>query len=388
MIKRTLEGSLKKASRQFPVLAVLGPRQSGKTTLVRNIFPQHPYLSLEDPDTRLFAQSDPRAFLEKYQGGAIFDEAQKTPLLFSYLQRVVDERKSGMPFILTGSQNFLLHEKISQTLAGRVKLFTLLPLSMEELAGSSFTFRNANEFIFKGGYPRIYDKKMMPRDWYPSYIQTYLERDVRDIKHITDLGVFQKFLKLCAGRVGQLVNFSSLGEECGVSHNTIRSWISVLESSYIIFLLPPYYKNWKKRLVKMPKLYFYDTGLASSLLGIEDEAQLATHFLAGSLFENFVIAELIKHRLHRGRPAQFYFWRDKTGHEIDCIIEEKGQIVPIEIKAGKTVASDWFAHLGYFGALAKIPSGYIIYGGEEDQKRSGGNVVSFRNCASVIGAKT
>lgn len=385
MIERTLSSHIRKLARKFPVLAITGPRQSGKTTLVKHIFPKLAYVSLEDLDVRTFAEEDPRGFLRKYTHGAIFDEVQRVPKLFSYLQGYVDSRSSGQPFVLTGSQNFLLHEKLTQTLAGRVALLKLLPLSFQELAPTLDAMVPFEDVMFRGFYPRIYDKNLKPSEWYPSYVQTYIERDVRQIKNITDLITFQKFMKLCAGRAGQLLNYSSLATDCGITHNTAKSWISLLEASFIVFLLQPHHKNWNKRLVKMPKLYFFDTGLACSLLGIEEKKQLGTHYLFGNLFENFIIAELFKERLHSGKEPHYYFWRDKSGHEIDCLKEEAGILKPIEIKAGRTIRPEAYKNLEYWNRLSKSDprNGFVVYGGDEDQKRSVAHVVSWRRLADI-----
>jgi predicted AAA+ superfamily ATPase len=380
MIKRTLEKKLKQLWAQFPIINLTGPRQSGKTTLVKGAFDSLDYVSLEDPDNREFAQNDPHGFLATYNKGAIIDEAQRIPDLFSYIQTVVDTNNRPGMFILTGSQNFLLNENISQTLSGRVAVLKLLPFSLEELSGTSFDFSGYPAALFKGFYPRIYDFDLDPRDWYPGYVQTYLERDVRLIKNITDLGLFQRFLRLCAARTGQILNLSSLALDCGISQNTVKSWLSVLETSYILFLLKPHLKNFNKRLIKMPKLYFYDPGLACYLLGIENEKQLDTHYLRGGLMESMVISEFFKYRLNRGRDPNCYYWRDKTGHEIDCILETGDKLIPVEIKSGKTVKSDFFAGLSYWNTLSgQDPAkSLLIYGGEKKETRSLGTVLGWR----------
>lgn len=386
MIKRELSKKLKELASKFPVVSVIGPRQSGKTTLVKYVFPKMSYVSLEDLDTREFALKDPRGFLATYESGAIIDEIQRVPQLFSYIQTVVDNKRCAGHFILTGSQNMLLLENISQTLAGRVAILRLLPLSLEELKAAGYKLADSEEFIFNGFYPRIYDKKISPNDWYPSYIQTYLERDVRLIKNISDLNTFQKFIKLCVGRIGQILNLTSLGNDCGITHNTAKAWLSVLDASYIIFLLKPYYKNFNKRLIKMPKLYFFDTGLACSLLGVHDKTQLNTHYLKGSLFENLIISELIKHRFNRGADHDCYYWRDKTGNEVDCVIESGGSLLQVEIKSGKTIADDFFSGMEYFSKLASKEhiNSYLVYNGEENQKRTVANVMSWKNVVSVF----
>lgn len=381
MIHRILSKKLKAAAREFPAVALIGPRQSGKTTLVKSVFPALQYVSLEELDNREFAKADPRGFLATYSQGVIIDEAQRAPELFSYIQGVVDSHKRPGQFILTGSQNFLLQETISQSLAGRVAIFTLLPFSLGELGGKRSPAKDFTEYLFKGFYPALYDKKVNIGDWYSNYIKTYVERDVRQIKHITDLHAFQKFVRLCAGRVGQLLNLSSLANDAGITHNTAKAWLSVLEASFIVFLLQPHHKNFNKRLVKMPKLYFYDPGLVSSLWGVTDKNQLLSHPFKGNLFETFIIAECIKYQMHRGLSPNCYFWRDKVGHEIDCLIDAAGVLTPIEIKSGHTVTDDYFANLKYWRALsgAHAERSFVVYGGERNERRSAGNVVGWQH---------
>lgn len=386
MIKRALSQKLKWLSSKFPVVSVVGPRQSGKTTLVKNVFPKLTYVSLEDLDIREFALQDPRGFLSNYRNGAIIDEVQRVPDLFSYIQTFVDQQNTTGNFILTGSQNFLFQENISQTLAGRTAILTLLPLSLGELKETPYKLKGSQDYILKGFYPRIYDQKIPPADWYPNYIQTYIERDARLIKNISNLNTFQKFIRLCAGRSGQILNLSSLGNDCGITHNTAKAWLSVLESSYIVFLLRPYYKNFNKRLIKMPKLYFYDTGLVCSLLGIQNREQLVTHYLKGSLFETLIISEIIKKSFNKGILPHCYYWRDKTGHEIDCLIEKGIATVSIEIKSGKTINDDFFAGLKYWHKItgAGTGSSFVVYNGEENQKRTAGEVISWKNLDSIL----
>lgn len=386
MLKRILAKKLKGLALKFPVVCITGPRQSGKTTLVKSIFFDKDYASLEDPDTREFALNDPRGFLATYGRGVIIDEVQRVPSLFSYIQTAVDLKNRPGRFILTGSQNILLQENISQTLAGRAATLKLLPFSLDELKNTEYEPNSAEEYIFKGSYPRIYDKKINPHDWYPNYIQTYVERDVRLIKNISDLNSFQKFIKLCAGRIGQVLNLLSLGNDCGITHNTAKAWISILESTYIIFLLRPYHKNFNKRLIKMPKLYFYDTGLACSLLGIQNKQQLSTHYSAGSLFESFVLSEIIKHSLNRGLKERCYYWRDRTGNEVDCIIENLRSLLSIEVKFSKTITNDFFNGLKYWAKVAGKAAGkpYLIYNGKEHQKRSFGEVIAWKNISSIL----
>lgn len=385
-IQRIASQTLRKAARQFPVVALTGPRQSGKTTLVQKTFPGKPYVSLEDIDTREFAENDPRGFLSHYPKGAIFDEVQRVPGLFSYIQGIVDRTKESGQFILTGSQNFLLHERITQSLAGRVAFVTLLPLSMEEVRARGALASDYSTYLFTGLYPRLYEAAVEPRDWYANYIRTYIERDVRHIKNISDLGTFQLFLKMCAGRTGQLLNLSSLANDCGITHNTAKSWISILESSFIVFLLRPHHQSFNKRLVKMPKLYFVDTGIACSLLGIEDVRQLEIHPSRGSLFESFIITEMMKYRMNRGHSPQLYFWRDKGGHELDCLVEDGQRLVPIEIKSGKTVVDDYFRDIRYWDKLSnnQHPDAYVVYGGAQTQRRSDVTVLGWQESMNVF----
>lgn len=386
LIIRKLTDKLKQLYQKFPAVAVLGPRQSGKTTLVRETFPSHKYISLEDLDLRSYAETDPRGFLSEYSGKVIFDEIQNVPSLFSYLQTEIDKAKKPGQFILTGSQHFLLQDNISQTLAGRIAMLYLLPLAIDELKTAKLSTDDLEEQLFNGFYPRIYQHHIDPTDWYPNYVQTYIERDVRQMKNIQDLAVFQKFLKMCASRTGQLLNLSGLAADCGVTHNTARAWISLLQSSFIIFLLQPFHNNIGKRLVKTPKLYFFDTGLVCSLLGIEEKKQLSTHYLKGGIFESFVISELIKARYNQGKIPNLYFWRDKTGHEIDCIIEEAQQVIPIEIKAAKTIVNDFFSGIEYWKQFTpyKSSKSYIIYGGDQNQThRKQATVLSWMNVDNI-----
>lgn len=382
-IKRELEGYLSYISTKYPVVTLTGPRQSGKSTLVRHVFPEKKYVSLEDPDTQLFARQDPRGFLNTYNN-AVIDEAQKIPEIFSYIQTLVDNTDTPGQFILTGSSNFLLFEKITQSLAGRTAVLQLLPFSLREIH-SIKGFTDYEDYLFTGFYPRIYKMDIHPGDFYPGYTKTYVERDVRTLRNIPDLIQFQLFVKLCAGRIGQLLNLSSLANDCGISHTTAKSWISVLEASFIIFLLRPHHKNFNKRLIKMPKLYFYDPGLAAYLLDIQSAEQVKTHYSKGALFELMIISEIMKRRLSQGQSAGVHFWRDKNGNEIDCLLESKGSLLPIEIKSGRTVSSDYFKGTDYFlklaGNLASKP--YIVYGGTENQQRTTADVVSW-NCLEEL----
>ncbi|PKN84984.1 MAG: AAA family ATPase [Chloroflexi bacterium HGW-Chloroflexi-8] len=382
MIERTLTSKMLLLAEKFQVITLTGPRQSGKTTLVKAAFPSLPYVSLEDPDIRQFALSDPRGFLSNYPVGAILDEIQNTPELFSYIQGLVDGDRQ-IRFILTGSSNFLLMEKISQTLAGRTAVLNLLPFSLKELEPLDEPYEN---YIFKGQYPRIYDRDISPTDFYPSYIQTYVDRDVRLIKNIGDMNTFILFTQLCAGRIGQPLNYASLASDTGISPNTAKSWLSILESSFILYRLQPYHRNFNKRLVKSPKLYFYDTGLACSLLGIREQEQVRTHYLKGSLFENLILNEFIKRNFNRGENRPLYYWQDNHGKEIDCVLENDKGITPIEIKSGKTMAPSYFENLKYWQALANMPENQVIvvYGGDQSMQTSAGQLVSWRELEKIL----
>ncbi|MEI7848202.1 MAG: ATP-binding protein, partial [Chloroflexota bacterium] len=368
-------------AQKFQVITLTGPRQSGKTTLVKAVFPALPYVSLEEPDIRQIALTDPRGFLSNYPAGAILDEIQNTPDLFSYIQKLVDENRQ-LQFILTGSSNFLLMEKISQTLAGRTAVLHLLPFSFAELEPGLMTYES---LIFKGQYPRIYDRDIAPTDFYPSYIQTYIERDVRLIKNIGDINAFIQFTRLCAGRIGQLLNLTGLANDAGISPNTAKAWLSILESSYILYRLQPYHSNFNKRLVKSPKLYFYDTGVACSLLGLHDENQVNLHYLKGALFENLVITEFIKRNFHRGENYQPYFWQDSHGKEIDCLLIAGEKITPVEIKSSKTMSTSYFENLKSWRPLVNMPQGqsYVVYGGDESMQTSAGTFVSWRQLERI-----
>lgn len=383
MIHRNASQDLLNLAAQYKAVVVTGPRQSGKTTLVKSLFANKPYCSLENPDFRDFAIKDPRGFLAQYPDGAILDEVQRVPDLFSYLQEVLDERNKEGLFILTGSNNFLLLEKVTQSLAGRVGQLVLLPFCQSELR--SQPPQTLDEYLWKGMYPPLYDKAFDVSRWYSNYIQTYLERDVRQVKNISNLIVFERFIKLCAGRAGQLLNMHSLAIEAGVDNKTIHSWISVLESSFIVFRLPPHHQNFSKRLVKMPKFYFYDTGLLCSLLGINRPEQLAQHPLRGNIFENFIITEILKERYNRGKAGSLYFWRDHTGHEIDLLLDEGGELYPVEIKSGATVTEDFFRPLAFWKKISGKAPGTVIYGGDSVQQRSEGiRVLPWRQAERLV----
>lgn len=384
-IKRTAEKTFKELLRQYPVVVVTGPRQSGKTTLVRHACPDKPYVLLEDLDTRQFALDDPRGFLAQFPDGAIFDEVQRCPDLFSYLQGIVDSDQRPGLFVLTGSQQFTLRSGISQTLAGRVALLPLLPFSLSALDGADLVPESLAELLWKGCYPPLYDRGYDPGNWCGNYVRTYIERDVRQLINVRDLSTFQRFLRLCAGRSGQLVNLSSLAGDCGVTHNTAKSWLTVLEASYIVYMLQPHHQNFNKRLVKTPKLYFLDTGLATWLLGIHEPEQLALHPLYGSIFETWVVGECLKARWQQALESNLYFWRDRSGHEIDLLIDHGQHIQPVEIKSGQTVASDFLRPIRRWQKLAGEASGRatLVYGGREQQRRSDCSVVPWRGLSEL-----
>jgi predicted AAA+ superfamily ATPase len=388
MIKRDAEQKLRELAEGFPAVSVVGPRQSGKTTLVRSVFPEKPYVLLEDPDTRAFAEEDPRSFLAQFEKtGAIIDEVQRVPQLFSYLQGVLDRYNRPGHFILTGSQNFLMMESISQSLAGRVGIIRLLPLSMRELFFEGIVKKPYEEYLYTGFFPRLYGTTIDPADFYSSYIQTYLERDLHQLKQVQNLSTFQTFMKMCAFRNGQIVNFSSLAQDCGITHNTAKEWLSVLETSCIIVLIRPHHKNFNKRLVKMPKLYFTDPGLAVHLAGIQSPDNLFHHPLKGGLFESLIVTEFLKYRYNQGKEANLYFWRDQHGHEIDCLIEHRGSdLIPVEMKSGRTANNDYFKEIAYWNALSgNTPDrSCVVYGGDQSQQRTAGHLIGFADLDPVL----
>lgn len=384
MVRREMTPVLVKLFQQYPFVTLTGPRQSGKTTLCRMAFPQLKYVNLEAPDQREFAESDPRGFLARLGTGAILDEIQRVPDLASYLQVLADEEGRNSLFVLTGSEQFRISESISQSLAGRTALLRLLPFSLAEReetgAGNSI-----DEILYSGFYPRIHDRKLEPRQALGDYFETYVERDVRRIGEIRNLPGFRRFVRLCAGRVGQLLNLTSLGADAGVSHTTARHWLALLEASYIAFRLPPFHADIRKRLVKSPKLYFYDVGLASYLIGIEHARQIATHPLRGALFENAVVAETLKHRFNRGHRSNLFFFRDKRGLECDILYETGDGVGAIEVKAGATIASDYFRALKRVAkVLTRIHSKAVVYGGTDRQSRRDAKVAPLADLPKVL----
>ncbi len=393
MIRRHLGFVLQRVAARYPIVTVTGPRQSGKTTLVRSVFNEYRYISLEDPDERHFAQEDPRGFLDQFSGPVILDEVQNTPYLFSYIQSRVDLAPDVGQLILSGSQNFLLMRQVSQSLAGRAFIAHLLPFTLGELHGRPVRADDSistslprtepfpgewTEIAHCGFYPRIHDHQLPPREWLAQYFQTYLQRDVRSLAQVGDLEAFRRFVLLCAGRAGQLLNLSALGNDAGISHETARRWLSMLETSFIVYRLQPHHQNFRKRLIKSPKLYFVDTGLLCYLLRIEDAEHLHSHAMRGAVFENMVIGEFLKSGLHAGREPELSFWRDSKGHEIDLIVTSGAATTPIEIKSGSTIASDFFKGLEYWRGLSGNDDGLLVHGGDSNAKRRGFTVRSWR----------
>lgn len=389
MIRRSLESTLREAARQYPVVTCTGPRQSGKTTLVRQTFGRHDYTSLEDPDQRAFALEDPRGFLSQFSGSVILDEVQRVPDLFSYIQTSVDENDTAGRFILSGSQNFLLLKSISQSLAGRSAVLHLLPFALSELEGrrpikvssigrklprnDSGDTPDVMQTLFQGFYPRIHDKGLDAQQWLGNYYQTYVERDVREIVNVGDIEAFGRFVRLCAGRNGQLLNLTSLANDCGITHTTAKRWLSILEASFLVFLLRPHHRNFSKRLIKTPKLYFLDCGLLCYLLRIRSPEDLRIHSSRGSIFEGFVVSELLKNYFNAGLEPDLYFWRDSAGHEIDLLIEQGEDLTAVEVKSGQTVTSDYFTGIRFWRTLVndeRAPSA-LVYAGDRSFRRQG-----------------
>lgn len=389
MIPRDAYSTLKRLAKGFPIVAITGPRQAGKTTLAKMVFKGKPYITLENPEEREFASSDPKRFLGRFPNGAILDEVQRCPELFSWLQVLVDERHVMGDFVLTGSAQFSLVEGITQTLAGRVGRVELLPLSSHELVAANKLPTSLTHMLFKGSYPALYDRELSPRDWFSNYISTYVERDVRQLIAIKDLGQFQTFVKMCAARTGQLVNLTSLGADCGISAVTAKQWLSVLEASYVVTLVRPHHRNFGKRLVKTPKLYFLDSGLATWLLGVRDASSLETHSSRGALFETWVVSEIYKQRLNAGEQPDIYFWRDNTGHEIDIIQETPAGLQPVEIKSGSTYTPDWLSGLKKWVTLAGTESvkPLILYGGDQSNPRQDIELWSWKDISQMMRAK-
>lgn len=383
MIPRTLARRLRALARAFPIVTVTGPRQSGKTTLCRATFPAKPYASLEAPDVRAFAREDPRGFLAQYPAGVVLDEVQHAPDLPSYIQTIVDEDPARGRFILTGSANFALLESVSQSLAGRTALLNLLPLGLEEVRRFGPVPADLYDVLWRGTFPAVFDRGLDPRDWYSSYVGTYLERDVRTLLAVGDLQAFQTFLRLAAGRVAQLVNLSALGSEAGVTHNTARAWLSVLEASFVAWRLPAFHANVSKRLIRTPKLHFVDTGLVCFLLGIRSADDLRYHPLRGPIFETWAASEILKARAHRGELGGLSFFQDRTGREVDVLVEGGQAVTAVEVKSGQTIAADASRGLRAFDAVNAASAAprrvahRLIYGGALRQRRSGIDIVPW-----------
>ena len=381
LIERNIINSINEYKNKYPVIAVTGPRQSGKTTMLKNLFSGYEYVSLENPDFRNFAITDPNGFLQRYDGNVIFDEVQRAPALFSYIQTKVDESGKMGQFILSGSQNFHLIQSITQSLAGRVAIFRLFPFDLSELEKSGLLGADYAENMVKGFYPAIYDRNIPAKIFYSNYVQTYVQRDISELIAIKNLRLFQNFLGLCATRAGHLLNLNSIAGECGISQPTAKAWLSALESSYIVFQIFPWHKNFSKRIVKTPKLYFYDTGMLCYLLKINEPEQIAIHPMKGNLFENMMIAEFVKRMNHKYDLQDIWFWRDSAGYEIDLLVSGGQQTNLVEFKAGKTIMPDMFKGLSRFESLSgdKNLSKTLVYGGNERQSRALGEVLPWKD---------
>jgi predicted AAA+ superfamily ATPase len=385
LVKREMEKELKDLAKAYPVVTIFGPRQSGKTTLSQMVFPNKPYCSMEDPDTLLLAEADPRTFLNEYTDGVILDEVQRAPFLLSYIQGIVDKRKKPGLFILTGSRQFDLNAAVSQTLAGRTAILKLMPLTISESEAFESSV-DVNDRLLKGFYPRTFDQKLDPTKMYASYFQTYVERDVRQIINIKDLSSFKRLLRILAGRVGGLVNLSGLCSDTGITAVTLKSWLSVLEASYIIFFLEPYYENFGKRLIKSPKLYFHDVGLAAYLLGIENTVQMARDPLRGGLFENMIIADMQKKRFNAGLESNLFFFRDNKGNEVDVILREGAHLLPVEIKSSTTFSKDFLKGISYFETIAgeRVQESVIVYGGPTGRTLGNTKLVPYTKVGNIF----
>lgn len=379
-IKRKIESTILEAAKYFPVITVTGPRQSGKTTMLKHIFPHLHYYSLEDLDTRSFAMEDPVRFLHLHEDGMILDEVHNYPELLSYIQGIVDEQPHKK-FVLSGSSNFALLKKVSQSLAGRSGVFELMPLSIEEVKGQIEYVDDADQLLYHGLYPAVCSCKNIPKFLYPSYVKTYLERDVRDLLNVKDMRLFNMFLKLCAGRIGSVFNASEIAGEIGVSSKTIQAWVSILQASYVVYLLPPYFENSRKRLTKSPKMYFCDTGLACTLLGIESAEQLAFDKMRGHLFENLIVVELLKRRLNEGKESNLYFYRDSNQNEVDILVNNGSSLDAIEVKSAMTYNPSFEKALLKVNEWVNPPVGKrtIIYAGTLEDDKSDIRLLNYRN---------
>ena len=383
-IKRKIQKELLRLATKYPVITLTGPRQSGKTTLVKKAFPKKAYVSLEDPDSRKIAQNDPRRFLERFPNGAVIDEVQRVPDILSYIQTIVDNSNKQGLFILTGSAQFELLSNITQSLAGRTAIIRLLPFAAEEITQITKGY-SLNKILFTGAYPRIFDKKLNPTEALSFYTNTYLERDVRQIINVKDLSKFETFLRLSAARTGQILNLSNLGNDCGINHNTASTWLSLLEASYIIFRIKPHYNNFSKRLIKAPKIYFYDTGLASYLLGIKNPSHMETHPLRGHLFETYIVSEILKTRFNRIQDNNLYYFRDNIGNEVDLLLDSGDNVIPVEIKAGTTFSEDMLKGLNYYSKMNKdlAHRPILIYGGKESFNYKTFAIKTYKDLLSI-----
>jgi hypothetical protein len=388
MIPRALAPKLAEMRSKFPVIFLTGPRQSGKTTLLKNQFPDLPYFSMEEPDIRGLALSDPRGFLSNVPKGAILDEVQRTPELFSYIQSIADNARD-VCFVLSGSQNFLLSGQVSQSLAGRVSVQKLLPLSFAELKAAGLGYPTVENLLFQGGFPRMFDRSIAPADFFPSYIETYVQRDVRLLKNIADLDQFVRFMGLCAGRCGQILNIQSLANDAAISPNTVKAWLSILQASYVVFMLQPWHENFNKRIVKTPKMYFYDTGLVCSLLGLHTRQDVLNHHLKGALFENFVVLEMMKQHWNAGLPMNAWFWQDKSGKEIDLLLQQGTAMLAIEVKSGQTFNTAYLQNLIYWQNLAQSKPEHcsVVYGGDQSFQTSNGSLIAWKEWPEYLKAK-
>lgn len=385
MIERQISEEFLLQLQEYPIVTVLGPRQAGKTTLVKHLLPDYDYVSLEDPDVRSLAIEDPRAFLRRYPDATIFDEIQRAPLLLSYLQTIVDEEQLNGRFVLTGSHQLALREAITQSLAGRTGILQLLPLSIAELRAAGIEFDAFSDYFVHGFLPRIHSQNIRPNRAYANYFQTYVERDVRQLIKLKDVSLFEKFIKLLAGRVGQLMDYSSLSNDVGVSSVTIKEWLSILEASYVVFKLPPYFENFGKRVIKSPKYYFTDIGLLTYLLGIEKATQVERDPLVGSMFENLVILEMLKARLNEGKQANLYFFRDSHGNEVDVLGDFANGLLGVEIKSASTWQQRFTKGLIKFSENNQaLYTALVVYSGEPIALSNGVDVINYADVYEAI----